>query len=369
MDVTKFPLPSLYKIKKNNMKNIYVSIILMALLFVSCGHSSKKATIEEPVSEEALLEQMAEEENLSEFDRTQFVPTLEFPICSDTNAVYCATLLFAWDEVCKIVGTPLSISDKYHDLKLLNASTSFRDVLKPSEYKASGEVKGDYIFTRASFEKKLPFDYNLRKYEHKLKFDGQKVAAFGVDGDDHEDVKQIVDILYYKNDKNFIIKLKPTDKEHEIVLFKTEKKYGTMAEMTAAMDSLIQLGKKERVVASKKWKYQFLSEDVVMVPDIDFDISASFDKLVGNVFEANTKTYEILKAWQRTAFKLDEAGAEVKSEAEVVCVLGIEQEEETKPTPKKMIFDKPFFVMLRRADATNPYFCLYVANPELLVKE
>ncbi|MBQ3733688.1 MAG: hypothetical protein II859_06980 [Bacteroidales bacterium] len=352
------------------MKNTYVSIILMALLFVACGHSSKKATVEEPVSEEALLEQTAEEENLSEFQRTQFVPTLESPICSDTNAVYCATLLFAWDEVRKIVGTPLTIPDKYHDLKLLNASTSFRDVLKPGEYEAVGEVKGDYIFTRASFEKKLPFDYKLQKYEHKLKFDGQKVAAFGVEGDDHEDMKQIVEILYYKNDKNFIVKLKPTDEEHEIVLFKTEKKYGTMAEMTAATDSLIQLGKKERVVANKKWKYQFLSDDVVMVPDIDFDISASFDKLVGNIFEANTKTYKILKAWQRTAFKLDEAGAEVKSEAEFeVVLLSIEQEEETKPTPKKMIFDKPFFVMLRRTDATNPYFCLYVANPELLVRE
>ena len=34
-----------------------------------------------------------------------------------------------------------------------------------------------------------------------------------------------------------------------------------------------------------------------------------------------------------------------------------------------MIFDKPFFVMLRRTDAKNPYFCLYVANPELLVRE
>jgi serine protease inhibitor len=183
-------------------------------------------------------------------------------------------------------------------------------------------------------------------------------------------MKQIVEILYYKNDKNFIIKLIPADKEHEIVLFKTEKKYGTMAEMAAATDSLIQLGKKERTVASKKWKYQFLSDDVVMVPDIDFDISASFDKLVGNLFEANTKTYKILKAWQRTAFKLDEAGAEVKSEAEFeVVLLSIEQEEETKPTPKKMIFDKPFFVMLRRTDAKNPYFCLYVANPELLVRE
>ena len=79
------------------MKNTYI-IIVMALLLSSCGNSSKKATPEESVSEEALMEQMAEEENLSEFERTQFVPTLEFPICSDTNAVYCATLLFAWDE-------------------------------------------------------------------------------------------------------------------------------------------------------------------------------------------------------------------------------------------------------------------------------
>jgi hypothetical protein len=352
------------------MRNTYVSIILVALLFVSCGRAAKKTTVKEPVSEEALLEQVAEEENLSEFERTQFVPTLESPICSDTNAVYCATLLFAWDEVRKIVGTPLSISDSYRDLNLLNASTSFRGVLKPGEYEASGEVKGDYIFTRASFEKKLPFDYKLQKYEHKLKFDGQKVAAFGVEGDDHEDMKRIVEILYYKNDKNFIIKLNPTDKEHEIVLFKTEKKFRTMAEMTAATDSLTLLGKKERAVANKKWKYQFLSDDVVMAPDIDFDISTTFDKLVGNVFEANTDTYKILKAWQRTAFKLDEAGAEVKSEAEFELVLAcIEQEEEAKPTPKKMIFDMPFFVMLRRTDATNPYFCLYVANPELLVGE
>ena len=58
------------------MKNTYVSIVLMALLFVSCGRSLKKATVEEPVSEEALLEQMAEEENLSEFEWTKFVPTL-----------------------------------------------------------------------------------------------------------------------------------------------------------------------------------------------------------------------------------------------------------------------------------------------------
>nr|MCR4736710.1 hypothetical protein [Bacteroidales bacterium] len=171
------------------MKNTYI-IIVMALLLSSCGNSSKKATPEESVSEEALMEQMAEEENLSEFERTQFVPTLEFPICSDTNAVYCATLLFAWDEVRKILGAPSSIPDIYHDLKLLNASTSFRDVLNPDEYDVSGEVKGDYIFTRASFEKKLPFDFKLRKYEHKLKFDGRKVAAFGVDGDDHEDMNK-----------------------------------------------------------------------------------------------------------------------------------------------------------------------------------
>jgi hypothetical protein len=32
-----------------------------------------------------------------------------------------------------------------------------------------------------------------------------------------------------------------------------------------------------------------------------------------------------------------------------------------------MVFDKPFLVVLERADAMSPYFVMWVDNPELLV--
>jgi len=33
-----------------------------------------------------------------------------------------------------------------------------------------------------------------------------------------------------------------------------------------------------------------------------------------------------------------------------------------------MIFDKPFLVLLKRSDAKNPYFAMWVANSELFLK-
>ena len=315
------------------------------------------------------MEHAAQMENLSEYAGTVFVPTMEHLIPADSNTVYCATLLFAWDEARKNIGTALSIPERYQDLRLLNASTSFRNVLKDNEYTASGTVDGDYIYARAEFKKSLPFDYQLRKLEHRLTFDKQKVAAFGVMGDDNDDLTNIVKILYYKNDDDFIIKLKPSDKEHEIVLFKTTKTYPTMAAMAAAADSLTKIGQKERKIQNLRWKYQFLSDDEVVIPDIDFDISTNFNKLIGNIFHTNSLDYKILQAWQRTAFKLNETGAEIKSEAKVAIFCIEEEEEVTKPTPKKMIFDKPFFLMLRRTDAQHPYFVLHAVNAELMVKE
>lgn len=34
-----------------------------------------------------------------------------------------------------------------------------------------------------------------------------------------------------------------------------------------------------------------------------------------------------------------------------------------------MIFDKPFFIMLKKTNSQNPYFGLWVANTELMTKQ
>ena len=308
-----------------------------------------------------------EVKKLSEYKNTQFIPTLEHKISKDKNSVYCATLLFAWDEIRKQINSPLTISDDYFDLKLLNKSTSFENVLKSNEYEVSGEVDGNLITSRAEFNKSLPFELKLQSFKNKLAFDGQKVSSFGVNGYDNYEQLEIVQIVYYKSDNNFIIKLLPKDKEHEIILFKTDQSFNSITEMTKEIEKLAEIGKKEMNNEKIRWKYFYKEEDIVVIPKFNFNIETNYSSLEGNKFKTDKQEYQIELAWQRTAFILDESGAEIESEAEAATE-AIEEEYE-KPKPKKMIFDKPFLILLKRTDAKNPYFGLWITNTELMMKE
>lgn len=306
---------------------------------------------------------------LSEYKKTQFIPTLEHKISNDKNSVYCATLLFAWDEIRKQINSPLSISDEHFELKLLNNSTSFIDVLKSNEYEISGKIEGDKITARAEFAKSLPFELKLQSFKNKLTFNGQKVASFGIIGYDSYEQLKIVKIIYYKNDKNFIIKLLPKDKQHEIILFKTDQSINSISEMTTEINKLTEIGKTEKKNEKINWRYYFDSEDEVIIPKLNFNIETNYSTLEGNRFSSAIKNFQIEQVWQRTAFILDESGAEIESESEIEVAVEAVEEEYEKPRPKKMIFDKPFLILLKRTDAKSPYFGLWTTNTELMTNE
>jgi len=310
-----------------------------------------------------------EVKKLTEYENTKFIPTLEHKISNDKNSVYCATLLFAWDEIRSQINPPLTISEEYSDLKLLNNSTSFKNVLKSNEYTVSGEVDGDLIKSKAEFNKSLPFELKLQSFRNKLTFDGQKVSSFGVNGFDSYEQLNIVKIIYYKNDNNFILKLLPKDKEHEIILFKTDQTFNSIAEMTSEFEKLTKIGKTEKKNENISWKYYYNEEDIVVIPKFNFNIETNYSTLEGTNFKSNKQNFQIERAWQRTAFILDESGAEIESEAEIAVATEAMEEEYEKPKPKKMIFDKPFLILLKRIDAQNPYFGLWTANTELMIKE
>lgn len=307
---------------------------------------------------------------LSEYKNTQFIPTLEHKISNDKNSVYCATLLFAWDKIRKQINSPLTISHEFYDLNLLNSSTSFKNVLKSDEYKVSGEVYGDIVTARAEFNKALPFELKLQSFTNKLTFDGQKVSSFGVNGYDSYEQLNIVKIIYYKNDNNFIIKLLPKDKEHEIILFKTDQSFNSIAEMTTEIEKLTEIGMAEIKNEKTSWRYSYSSEDEVIIPKLSFNIEANYSTIEGNRFSSDKQNFQIKQVWQRTAFILDESGAEIESEAEIKAETAVQMKEEyEKPKPKKMIFDKPFLILLKRTDSKNPYFGLWITNTELMTKE
>lgn len=313
-----------------------------------------------------------EVKNLSEFSHTQFIPTLENQISKNENSVYCATLLFAWDEIRNQINSPLTISDEFPGLVLFNNSKSFINVLKPGEYKVSGEIDGEMVKAYSEFYKSLPFEIKLTSFNNKLTFDGKKVSSFGLDGSEEYEVLKSFGINYYKNDNNFIIKLFPKDKEHEIILFKSEKDFNSIAEMNDEIKRLTEIGNSERQDERINWRYFLRYEDELIIPKFKFNIETDYSTLEGTHFNAGKQIFTIEKAWQRTAFILDESGVEIESEAAVEAAEDATEEEEIEkeiPQPKKMVFDKEFLILLKRKEAENPYFGLWTTNTELMILE
>jgi hypothetical protein len=330
---------------------ISILLTLFLLNFISCKEKQK----------------FPEVKNLSDFAQTNFVPTLENQLSLDKNEVYCATLLFAWDEIRQAINDKIIVDSNQLDLELLNKSESFRDVLKPGEFKASGYIKSETVFAMAEFSKSLPFEKKLSSDAGELVFNSRKVASFGVKGYNFE-LSEIVQILYYKDDTDFIIKLKPRDPEHEIVLCMSDSSFQTMAAMISYINNNIKSGLAEQKDQTSNWKYQLLDDDEIIIPKIKFNIETNFSKIEGATFNTEKMNFLVDRAWQRTAFMINESGAEIESEVEIAVESAMPGEEH-KPKPKKMKFDKPFFLMLKRVDNNMPYFGLWIANTEFMETE
>lgn len=308
-----------------------------------------------------------EVKNLIAFKQTEFLPTLEHSISDDKNAVYASSFLFAWNELREEIEGTITVENSSPDLALVNNSKSFIQSLKPNEYNTSVEVDGEVIRATAKFYKSFPFELKLASFTNRLIFRGKKVGSFGQIGYDYN-TSGIIQILYYKDDDNFIIQLSPKDKGHQIILFKSSDTYQSMSEILAVIDNNNKIGRKEKTSEKTAWRYLLTDEDEVIIPKFKFNIETNYSALEGNKFKAGNQGYLIETAYQRTAFILDESGAEIESEA-IVAAISESMEEETKPHPKKMTFDKPFFLMLKRTDCKNPYFGLWASNTELMVSE
>lgn len=300
---------------------------------------------------------------LTEFEQTEFVPTLEHQIDKNKNSIYCATLLLAWDEIRNQIDEPISISDEYIDLNLLNNSTSFKDVLNQDEYTVDAIVQDLGILAKAEFNKTLPFTIEMNSFENGLTFNNKKVNAFGVNGSDSNYKRlQQIKILEYQNDENFMIKITPKDNAHEIILFKTEENLNTLADLVKRIDQL----PTQTIPNKEKWKYTLNNDDIVRIPKFKFNIETNYSNLEGSHFTTSSNNYTVDKAWQRTAFLLDEKGAEVESEAEIIVTTAIPKELEPQ---KNLVFDKPFLLLLKRTESKNPYFAMWVANTELMTTD
>jgi hypothetical protein len=344
------------------MKKTYIIFgLILIVILTSCNYKSEK---EVPVWSE-----LPEVTDLSSLKNTEFVATLETQIQKDKNIIYAPAFLFAWNSLKNELGAPFKlIEPSSNDFKLLNLSKLYENSLNPDEYDINVNVEDGKVSVSAYFNKTLPFPTKLEKLKEPIVFKDTKVNAFGMKYFDYKYI-EFTKVLYYKNDDNFVITFLPKNEHHEIILAKGLDSTRTLLAMLKQMYQLIDTGKSEQTKPNILWKYEITADDIFSVPAIKFNISTKYKNIEYQKFQSGGISYVVETAYQRTGFILNENGAVVESEAIAASLEAAMPEEETIKHPKKLIFDKPFFVVIKRKDQTNPYFTMRVDNVELMEKK
>ncbi len=187
-------------------------VIIFTILFLISSCNSKK------LANDDLNKDNISVKDVDSLKSTVFLTTLEHKIPKGKNAIYAATMLFAWNEIKQQLNNPIIFDSlKLNELKLLNNSKSFLNTLNNDEMKNEVKIQGLDIIAKSFFQKSLLFENKFTDFNISLDFQGKTVKSFGLTDKDPM-IEKNFEIMEYKNDSSFIIKLLPTDKNHEIIL-------------------------------------------------------------------------------------------------------------------------------------------------------
>ncbi len=298
------------------------------------------------------------------------------------NYVWGGAMNLAWTELAENIikeDIQLNTQDKIAlemVSKLNDAPFSKRDLDEESYYVKSGYGQATVNEINRESKKKFPsksfgdlkmslaptdiisYAYFLKEVEYEtefakdtVSFNGQKVKGFIAD---NETQKENLKIIKYESDDKFIIKLQLKDKSDELILAKGY-------DMKNPQDIVNEINTNNK---------QYLSiigeSDRFKAPKLHLDYHRDYVELI-NKYLANKgfETYFIAQMFENIKFDMDEKGARVENEAVIVMEYAMMEPEK----PKNFILDKPYWVVMKRADSQNPYFILGVNNVELMEVE
>jgi len=323
-----------------------------------------------------------------ELKSTEICSNMESKIEKGKNLVYCSTFQLAWNELKEnIIKEEIKLTNEPDIVPLLNKSLFTKKDLSDKDYvamvglgkdkildKINEELKkkfgsdapkveeklfSDDILAYAYLNKNLKFKNEFEKLKEQIKFKANgntvDVKGFGLATTNNNgkryDIARQVAIIDYISDDDFIAKLAAESDKDEIFLAKVDSG-DTLLETIDAVSRKIEKSKEER----------FGEKDILKVPSIDFYINHNYDELINkDLRNKGFEDYFIRKAVQDIRFKLNEKGAQLKSEAKIIMQKSAPAPNVEKP--KNLVFDKPYLLMLREKGAKYPYFAMWVENP------
>jgi hypothetical protein len=102
------------------------------------------------------------------------------------------------------------------------------------------------------------------------------------------------------------------------------------------------------------------------IPVLTLNVRRNYGEILGrHILNPELTGLWIDRAAEVIRFRLDETGAHLEAEAEIVGENG-HSEPVPVPGPRRFVFDRPFLLLLQERDASTPYFAAWIANTELM---
>ncbi|GJM36138.1 MAG: hypothetical protein DHS20C18_51390 [Saprospiraceae bacterium] len=287
------------------------------------------------------------------------------------NYIWGIAMNLAWNELCdKIIGDKVELEDGVGAelVNLFNLKTFDENLIRKDSYLAEagfGPETARQIaetLTKRFPEKPIDLIENLsvgeediicygylhKGFDHYADFIETEMSfnGIGVKGFTNKENPGIgVQVVLYRNEDNFILKLLSANEAEEIILIKGFEKNN--------IQDLIEFLEK-----SNGKRFSGLNkEDELLIPNIQLQHFRRYEELIGAKLKNKDLIIQIME--EQINFKLDYQGAQVDVEAILVMTRG-------GFMPKKLILDKPFWLMVKETDKELPYLVLKVENEAIL---
>ena len=196
-------------------------------------------------------------------------------------------------------------------------------------------------------KKEFEFEEEFTELKKDTFKDTKNIDYFGIDSTTKDSVRNQVEVLYYKDQDYFAIKLN-TKTEDEIILTRGI----TETSFQGIYNSLLEESK------SYKGSKTFGEEDTLKIPNLNFKVKKQFTELENKELTfTNGKKYYIDKALQTIQFELNKKGGKVKSEAG----MGLQKSSlKDSENPRYFHFDNTFTLFLKEKEKNLPYLAIQI---------
>lgn len=362
---------------------VFVLALALLLACLSCSDRTEQA--------ETLMTFNGSSADLA---ATKVVPTLDTPIPSGMNAVWCASFQSAWKAIEELAQEPIVLDGSPAIVESLNKAGDVRMHIPPeSVYVACGwgsngvvsqiqnnlktrfpnmapvtfsGVLEDSLVAYAYLESRIKFPLAYAQNTSPMAFrngNGHSVDvnSFGILPEQRNGYRKLREqprVLFRKGDRTnleFALDLCANSAEAQIVVARIPR------EPTLSL-ALTRIDRETAEMPAMVQRYgnhiqTIHLSDSILVPDFSWLISHRFAELEGQSFSNKRLTGQpIVAARQDILFRMNKSGVELKSEAKI----------QTAGTSTDYSLDSPFLVCVRSRKTGVPFFAMWVDNAELM---